>query len=177
VIVRLIEQQYRDLLHHLFSGHVEQVAFGFAEWEVRDGGPLEVLDLELIPASGFVLQSDYHVELSPETQSRIIKIAFDRRACLVEFHSHRSRWPAQFSGSDLSGFDDFVPHVRWRLAGRPYAALVFHETSFDGLAWIGASPSQVEGVQIGGGQLRRSTRLTLSSLKITRRRLDGRRTV
>jgi hypothetical protein len=28
-----------------------------------------------------------------------------------------------------------VPHLWWRLGGRPYAALVFGAETFDGLAW------------------------------------------
>jgi hypothetical protein len=56
----------------------------------------------------------------------------------VEVHSHRGKgWHAQFSPSDLSGFREFVPHVRWRLKGLPYCALVFTETEFDAVCWIG----------------------------------------
>jgi hypothetical protein len=37
---------------------------------------------------------------------------------------------------DFEGFTEFVPHVRWRLRGRPYAAIVVADTTFDALAWI-----------------------------------------
>ena len=37
----------------------------------------------------------------------------------------------------MLGLGDWVPHVRWRLPGRPYAALVFGDDSFDGLVWTG----------------------------------------
>ena len=29
-----------------------------------------------------------------------------------------------------------MPHVKWRLKGRPYAAFVFAPSTFDALAWI-----------------------------------------
>jgi hypothetical protein len=41
----------------------------------------------------------------------------------------------EFSGSDIAGFGEWVPHVRWRLRGRPYVALVFDGGVFDALAW------------------------------------------
>lgn len=42
---------------------------------------------------------------------------------------------AKFSWSDWYGFQDFVPHIQWRLPGRPYGALVFTQKTFDGLYW------------------------------------------
>ncbi len=162
MIVRVIEEHLRSLRVHLFAGTEEQVAFGYAGWNGEDGGTLEIQAVELIPPTDFAFQSTFHLELSPETHARVIKSAFDRQACLVEFHSHRSGWPARFSDSDLAGFEEFVPHVRWRLAGRPYAAVVFHETTLDALAWLGDSPVQVEGVQVVEGGIHRATGLTLS---------------
>jgi hypothetical protein len=67
------------------------------------------------------------------------------RCSLIEFHSHPAPWPAQFSGSDFHGFDEFVPHVLWRLKGRPYAAVVVAPRGFDALAWV-TSPRQLLGV-------------------------------
>lgn len=162
-VVRLTTAQYRALQDHLFSGKVEQVAFAFADWQTRGTrGFFRTLDLELIPSTGFALQSAVHIELSEYTQARIIKAAFDRCACLVEFHSHRSRSPAQFSWSDLDGFKDFVPHVRWRLGGRPYAAAVFHKGSFDGLVWHGESPVPLKEITVGDRAGYRATGLTLT---------------
>jgi hypothetical protein len=135
--ITISPEHLHTLRDHLLTGKVEQVGFGFSVWTPNgEGGALRVESVELIPIEGFAFQSSYHIELSDETKVRIIKLALDRRASLVEFHSHRTRWPARFSSSDFHVFDEFVPHVRWRLGGRPYAAVVFHESSFDGLAWV-----------------------------------------
>ncbi len=151
-IVLTLCPAHLDLLRrHLFDGEAEQAAFAFAEWD--PAGVFAASAIELVPAEGFTFQSEYHIELSSSTQARVIKQGFDRRACLVEFHSHRSRRPARFSGSDFSGFAEFVPHVRWRLERRPYLAVVFHETSIDGLAWIEDAPIQLDRLEAGATSL------------------------
>ena len=83
--------------------------------------------------------------LTDEAQASAIQWAWSAGECLVEAHSHGDRWPAEFSVTDLSGFEEWVPHVRWRLRGLPYAALVTGGADFDGLAWIDTSglPEQV----------------------------------
>jgi hypothetical protein len=162
-IIALSAESLRDLRKHLFLGNDEQAAFGFADWDST--GTFWITAIELIPPEGFAFQSAYHIELSAETQARVIKHAFDLGACLIEFHSHRSKWPAQFSWSDFRGFEDFVPHVRWRLAGRPYAAVVFHESSFDGLAWIDKSPVQVDRIDPHGFAPQRATGLSVRAIE------------
>jgi hypothetical protein len=73
---------------------------------------------------------------SEEAQARIIKMASDRKLLLGEIHSHPGcRQDAGFSPSDLAGFDDFVPHIFWRLRAKRYVALVFGENDFDALVW------------------------------------------
>ena len=72
-----------------------------------------------------------------------IKRAHDPGTCLVEFHSHTGPWPAAFSGSDLIGFREFVPHIWWRLKGRPYLAVVACRSTFDGFAWIAGPTAPV----------------------------------
>jgi len=62
--------------------------------------------------------------------------------CLIEWHSHCGSWPAEFSLSDRMGLKEFVPHVRWRLDSRPYAAIVVANGSFDALAWTDDGPPQ-----------------------------------
>jgi hypothetical protein len=56
---------------------------------------------------------------------------------LVECHRHLHGDPACMSWTDVIGLADWVPHVRWRIGGRPYAALVIADTTLDGLAWTG----------------------------------------
>jgi hypothetical protein len=106
----------------------------------------------------FEFQSTYHIELLHERHAQVIKSAFDRNASIVEFHSHRSLRPAQFSPSDIAGFAEFVPHVRWRLQNRPYAAIVWHEGSFDGLVWNTTGPAQLGGIRVANRVLRPTRR-------------------
>ncbi len=94
---------------------------------------------------------------------KIIKRAFDEQASIIEIHSHPYDLPARFSGSDLVGFEDFVPHVWWRLRGAPYSALVFSQTDFDGLVWVDnpRMPIQLEELKVGIRSLQ-PNRLTLN---------------
>lgn len=166
ISITISPDRLRTLRKHLFTGKHEQVVFGFAAWTRDDeGGAFRIESLELVPAAGFAFQSDYHIELSDETQASIIKQAFDRRSSLIEFHSHRTRWPAQFSLSDFRGFDEFVPHARWRLGGRPYAAVVFSESGFDGLAQVEDHPVQADHITPGGMLSLAATRLSLRATK------------
>lgn len=164
-IIHLSREMHEQIRSHLFTGNTEQVAFAFADWDDALK-TLRARSIEVIPVGGFAFQSDYHIELDHDEHARVIKAAFAQQACLIEFHSHRSDYPARFSLSDLAGFEEFVPHVRWRLANRPYAAIVWHETSFDGLLWTGPTPIQLEGIQIEPGLLLQPSRLTLSRNEI-----------
>lgn len=164
-MIELSPRLQEQILRHLFTETVEQVVFGFA----RPNGDGQQLHLRIdaidtIPPSGFEFQSDFHIELRHETHARIIKAAFDHGASLVEFHSHRSSRLAEFSPTDLTGFAEFVPHVRWRLGGRPYVAVVHHEGSFDGLVWTGSDPVQLEGIRVGG-TVHRPTGRTLAAIR------------
>ena len=63
--------------------------------------------------------------------------AHDLGASIIEAHSHPYAYEhaAAFSTFDLGCLADVVPHVMWRLPGRPYVAMVFAPAGFDGLAW------------------------------------------
>jgi len=163
--IRISPEHLQALKEHLFVGEDEQAAFAFAAFE--PSGNFQIESLERILPEGFAFQSDYHIELSSVTQAQIIKHAFDLKACLIEFHSHRCRGPAQFSWSDFHGFEEFVPHVRWRLGARPYAAVVFHESSFDGLAWTNGVPVQLDRIEPVGLAPQRATGLSLRALEGT----------
>jgi hypothetical protein len=163
-ILRLDTYRHDQIRRHLFTGDSEHVAFGYATWEERDAA-LRIGSVELMPPSSYAFQSDYHIELNHDAHAQIIKTAFDKEACLVEFHSHRSARPARFSFSDLKGFEEFVPHVRWRLARRPYAAIVCHETTYDGLIWIDSTPVQLNAIELGGTSRLTATGLTLQHLQ------------
>jgi hypothetical protein len=141
---------YRTAREHL-RGHIEQVGFFLADFDTRRSAFL-LRDWRSMPAEAFEYQSAYHVTLRDEMRPEIIKWAWDADACLVEVHSHGDDGIAWFSPSDLAGFDDWVPHVRWRLRGRPYAAIVTAGDSFDALAWLAdeKGPVQVTALEVDG---------------------------
>jgi hypothetical protein len=141
----------------------EQVGFFLAEWNeaqqlfsVRTWHPLAARDLEF--------RSDFHVSLKDHVRPQIIKWAWDHDGCLIEAHSHGQHGSATFSASDLHGFEEWVPHVRWRLKQRPYAAIVTAGDHFDALAWIHSpgAHEQIETLEVAGGEPYFATRTTLA---------------
>jgi hypothetical protein len=116
----------------------EQAAFVFARAEIsaENKTVFRFLDWLALKADNFAAQHDVYLELRDEMRGSLIKRAHDLNASLVEFHSHPGPYPAQFSPSDLAGFREFVPHVWWRLRGRPYVAVVVAPSGFDALAWL-----------------------------------------
>ena len=154
----------RAIWRHLLPGpHAEEeTAFVYARWTQTDAsGTFEFIDWTPVPPLGFLSRSECHLELSDEARSSAIKRAHDLGASLVEFHSHTRSWPARFSPSDLAGFGEFVPHVWWRLKGRPYLAVVVSRSGFDGLAWTTGprTPQRLTGI-LDGGELLRPTGLS-----------------
>lgn len=105
----------------------------------------EVVEVKPVAREGYSSRSDYHVELDDFVRPELIAWALELDLCLVEAHSHGPGYP-RFSPSDHDGFADWVPHMRWRLGQRPYAALVRSGSNWDGLAWPGA-PGQVEAIE------------------------------
>lgn len=153
VFIEIPELQHKKIIEHLLGPDgCEEAVFAFCKFE-RSGSRsrFELIDWYAVPPTGFVTRSRYFLELTDETRSQVIKRAHDLQATLIEFHSHRSTRPAAFSPSDYAGFDEFVPHVWWRLKGRPYAAVVVAESSFDGIAWIDDAKTAVplSGISLG----------------------------
>jgi hypothetical protein len=134
VVIAASDALYRAAREHL-RGHIEQVGFFLADFDA-EGRAFGLREWRPMPPEAFEHQSAYHVTLRDEIRPEIIKWASDADACLVEVHSHGDDGIAWFSPSDLYGFDEWVPHVRWRLRGRPYAAIVTAGDSFDALAWL-----------------------------------------
>jgi hypothetical protein len=146
----LRDELWRHLLPRRFRW--EEAAFVFAQGEKNEGNfTFRSLEWLPVPPSGFASRSRYHFELTDEARAAVIKRAHDLGASLVEFHSHTSRWAAAFSASDLSGFEEFVPHIFWRLRGRPYAAVVVTRSGIDGLAWLEnpLDAGRLEGIIVG----------------------------
>lgn len=154
-VLQLTAHEWAALRAHLLQNSVEQVAVVFARVvsDTDSSGSLMLRACESYHCSStdFSFQSSYHIELTHETQTRLIKTAWDLGCALVELHSHVGPFarPA-FSPSDLSGFDEFVPHVRWRLRGKPYVAIVVAADAFDALVWSGtsASPQSLDALNI-----------------------------
>ena len=133
------------LWSHLLQSDIEQVAFVFAAVAAECGTTvLTAQDHYLAKPDDFEIHSEFHVELTDVTRSRIIKRAWDTGTTPVELHSHPGDvWGAMFSPSDMYGFADFVPHCRWRLRGRPYLAIVVSPAGADALVWIDKSGQPV----------------------------------
>ena len=139
ILLQLPPPVHQALWAHLVPPNTrnEEVAFVYVNQENSDGTQIfEYVEWFPVPMSGFQSRSSFHLELGDETRALVIKRAHDLGTCLVEFHSHLGPWPARFSPSDFLGFREFVPHVWWRLKGRPYLAVVVTKSDFDGLAWI-----------------------------------------
>lgn len=154
VNIHLPQGMYERLHAHLLPtrGVCEEAAFLFANAEVGAHDlHLSVIGTMLIPPEGFASRSRYYLELADHTRAAVIKRAHDLQASLIECHSHPGQRGACFSWSDLHGFDDFVPHARWRLAGRAYAAVVFATDSVDALAWTELSTDAVPVAAIHAG--------------------------
>jgi hypothetical protein len=167
--LRLTGDQFEELGKHLLQNRKEQVAFAFAAVTQGNGRRIfDAGDLYLASAADFAVQTEDHVELTQEALARLIKMAWDQRAALVDFHSHpRQRHPVYFSPSDLTGFADLVPHAIWRLKGQPYLGVVMAMKSFDALVWPAAyeTPEELEGVLIDRGETIQPTGISYSRFK------------
>ena len=132
---------------------LEEVAFIFARTEkTNDSVVFEYVEWRPVGKKGFLSRSGYHFELADEARAGAIKRAHDLGTSLVEAHSHIVPGFACFSQSDILGFSEFVPHVWWRLRGRPYLALVVSRSGFDGLAWLDSPniPQYLDGITSDG---------------------------
>lgn len=112
------------------------LAFMLADVRPGDTRELRFVDVYAVPAEELDLATGLHVALKDEARAKVIKWAWDRDLALLEAHVHLGARPPMFSPTDLDGLAEFVPHVWWRLRGRPYAAMVWSRGGFDALAWI-----------------------------------------
>jgi hypothetical protein len=157
-------RDYEQLRSHLEGGsEMEQVAFLLTA-PYGGGEVLHVARIQLIDAENFNFQSGYHVDLADDVRPNLIKRAWEAEACVIEAHSHL-HGPSRFSPSDLAGFDEWVPHMRWRLRHRPYAALVFAPDDFDALVWDGdGTPAPLDALVVADSPVVRPTGITYASL-------------
>ncbi len=133
------------------DARAENVAFFLADWS-RPEGQCTIRAWRAVDDAGPAAADGHlHVSLPDETLAMIIQWACAEDACLIEAHSH-GRWsPAAFSGYDLRNLEEWVPHLRWRLQRRPYAAIVTSHRDLDALAWIDdpRAAEQVDGITAG----------------------------
>jgi hypothetical protein len=106
----------------------------------------------MLGPSDFAAQYEDYIELTDETRIRLIRQAHHTGTALTELHSHPGPWPAAFSLSDRMGLRETVPHMRWRLKGKPYLAVVVAPSGFDALVWPqGAEiPEALAGIETDG---------------------------
>lgn len=170
-LIRIGAAELDRLRRHLLrTPRCEQGAFLFCQHSVSSSGDhvFNCEDWSPLRRADYEVQAGDYLELTDAARARLIKQAHDRGVCLVESHSHPGPYPAAFSYSDLTGLEEFVPHVRWRLRGRPYAALVFALSGFDGLAsadGAGTLPQQVAAIETENARLA-ATGLTLARTAI-----------
>lgn len=127
VCLELSNEIYGHILSHLLPEHAdnEEACFALAKIKKENSTTIfQLFDLISLGSSDFKCQQGDYLELNHETRAKIIKKAHDNQASLIEFHSHPFPYPAEFSLADLNGLKEFVPHVWWRLKGRPYMAIV-----------------------------------------------------
>ena len=118
----------------------EQAAFLFCRYRAETSGThFEVADVRLLEGADFESQRSDYIELSDDARIGLIKHAHATSTCLAELHSHPGPWPAAFSRADRSGLLETVPHMRWRLKGAPYLAIVVATAGYDALVWAGSN--------------------------------------
>lgn len=129
ILLNLLQDSKKEYASFIFANPLETavaIDFNFKSWYKL--GPEDYSE-----------HSRYILKLSDNIRPKIIKRAFDLKCSIIEIHTHIGDNPAGFSLADFIGFSEFVPHVRWRLNNRPYAAIVFSKRDFDGIVWAGDS--------------------------------------
>ncbi len=153
ITVGINTKSFRAIQAHFRRHKTEQVAFLFLSQKASgEETVFSLADHYLVPDQELIHESTYHAEVSEGAQAKVIKTAWDKGLCLGEIHSHpHSSSEAAFSPSDMAGLADFVPHVWWRLRGKPYFAFVSSKTDFDALGWLAGphDPSELDRIRVG----------------------------
>lgn len=158
---------FESIRNHVLQNEDEQAAFIFLEWVQTNGIlNLNVKDHYLVQRHELVGDNSLHIDISDETLSRVIQKAAKENLALGEVHSHPFvKRNVRFSWSDMAGFEEFVPHVSWRLRQKPYVALVFGRNDFDALAWSSdpVAPVQLDSITIDRNTVLKPTNRTLKT--------------
>lgn len=127
----------REMRHHFFQNDVEQGAFLFAEAK-REGETLNLIvaDCYLIPARGWDVQVEVYLQMKDSERAKIMMLARQKNLCAIDCHSHpNAHDDVWFSPSDVAGITDFAQYAKWKLGGKPFAAMVWGEKSVDAVVW------------------------------------------
>jgi hypothetical protein len=122
---------------HLFQNELEQGAFLFAETKSAGAGvELSVCDYYLVPARGWDVQMEIYLEMKDSERAKIMELAREENLCAIDCHSHpKAGEDVWFSPSDIAGISDFAQYAKWKLDGKPFAAMVWGEQSIDAVFW------------------------------------------
>lgn len=153
IFIKIPNQIYSEIWTHLLPKRFiyEEAAFLYVNRTIeKESETFSYLEWVPVPPEGFLHRSAVNFELTDQTRAAVIKRAHELGASIIELHSHKGVYPAAFSPSDIMGFEDFVPHIWWRLKGRPYIAIVASRSGFDSLAWITgpSNPQLLTGINI-----------------------------
>jgi hypothetical protein len=137
-----------DELHNYLDHPTERMAFLAAAPSTIDshcarngndaGGAWKVVDVMYLDDDrDYSYKGWAGVELVDDIRPRTLKWATTLNAALIEIHSHGpGELPTTFSTTDLRCLREVVPGFVWRLAGRPYAAIVVGgRKDHDSLTW------------------------------------------
>jgi hypothetical protein len=150
----------------------EEVGFFLGEYDTVSGN-FDLRQWRFVEEHEVESRSGQHVVLTDDMRGELIRWAWNSGGVLVEAHSHGPDGVARFSGSDLVGFQEWVPHLSWRLQRRPYAAVVVAGDQVDAIAWVDdpKSPVPIEHIDVIGEREIVPTGLTMTWL--TRRSGHG----
>ena len=152
---------FDELSSHLETP--EQVAFMLAHEESQGIFRVNAIRTYETGGSEYRTNQEYEDVIRPE----VIGWAWETGGCLIEAHSH-GKWfsPVAFSPFDLEQLDEWVPHVRWRLEGRPYFAIVTAGDEVDGLAWLdNENPTRIGKLIIDGSPDLQTTGVSAARLR------------
>lgn len=123
--IEIPQEMHAVLSRHFFQNELEQGAFLFATANENAGGvTLRAIDYYLVPPSGWERHLDIYLQMRDSERAKIMKLARERDACAIDCHSHpKSGQDVWFSPSDVYGIGEFAPYAKWKLSGRPFAAI------------------------------------------------------
>jgi hypothetical protein len=123
---------------------VERMAFLLADQTTEDHWTVRA-ELYLDDSEDYEYQGPFGMALADGVRPWVLQWATQNAAALIEVHSHGVTRPTSttFSPTDLTGLQEIVPQLLWRLRGLPYAALVLGSDDLDALAWSRRSEALV----------------------------------